>query len=171
MTAIAVLAILLAVGTPSFVSIIRNNRITAQTNELVSALNVARSESIKRGIPVSVCSSTDSTSCAGSATWNTGWIVFTDGTGAAGVVNGGANGDEVLQAWPAVQGGLTLNSVVGTAPVSPARNFVQYTSTGMPNPIGSTNFSLFKSGAPANTARCVTVSTSGRVSTAQAACP
>ncbi len=40
MTAIAVMAVLLSVGVPSFVQIIRNNRITAQTNELVSALNI-----------------------------------------------------------------------------------------------------------------------------------
>lgn len=174
MTAIAVMAVLLSVGVPSFVQIIRNNRITAQTNELVSALNIARSESVKRGLAVSVCSSTNGTSCAGSATWGTGWIVFTDGNGAAGVVNPAVpveTGDQVLQVWPAIQGGLQLNSVVGTAPVSPTRNFLQYTSTGMPNPIGATNFSLFKSGAPANTARCITVSTAGRVSTAQAVCP
>ena len=127
MTAIAVMAVLLSVGVPSFIQIIRNNRITAQTNEMVAALNIARSESIKRGIPVSVCSSTDSATCAGSGTWGTGWIVFTD-AGAAGQVNAG---DEVLQVWPGVQGGLQLNSVAGTAPVSPVRNFVQYTSTGM----------------------------------------
>src|SRR5262245_25530334 len=92
MTAISVMAILLSIGVPSFIQIIRNNRITAQTNELVAALNVARNESIKRGIPVSVCSSTNSATCAGSGTWGTGWIVFTD-TGAAGSVTAG---DEVL---------------------------------------------------------------------------
>src|ERR1700752_4963319 len=167
MTAIAVMAVLLSVGVPSFIQIIRNNRITAQTNEMVAALNLARSESVKRGTPVSVCSSTDNATCAGSGTWGTGWIVFTD-AGAAGQVNAG---DEVLQVWPAVQGGLQLNSVAGTAPVSPVRNFVQYTSTGMPSPIGATNFSLFKSGAPANTARCISVSPAGRVSTAQNVCP
>jgi type IV fimbrial biogenesis protein FimT len=174
MVAISVLAVLLATGVPSFVQIIRNNRITAQSNELVSALNVARSESIKRGIPVSVCSSADGATCAGSATWGTGWIVFTDGLGAAGAVNPAVpveTGDEILQVWPAVQGGLQLNSVAGTAPVSVARNFVQYSSTGMPSPIAATNFSLFKSGAPASSARCITVSTAGRISTAQALCP
>jgi type IV fimbrial biogenesis protein FimT len=169
MTALAILAILLSVGVPSFVQMIRNNRITAQANEMVSALNYARSESVKRGIPVSVCSSTDGATCAASTTWNTGWIVFTDGNGANGTVNPAMpveSGDQVLQVWPAVQGGLVLDSVAPTP-----RNFVQYTSTGMPNPVGTTNFSLYKSGAPANTARCISVSTSGRVSTAQLACP
>jgi type IV fimbrial biogenesis protein FimT len=132
----------------------------------VSALNIARSESVKRGIPVSVCSSTNGTTCAGSTTWNTGWIVFTDNVGPAGQLNAG---DELIQVWSGLQGGLQLNST-GTAPAV-ARNFVQYTSTGMPNPIGSTNLSLFKSGAPGNTARCIWVSTTGRVSTTQSVCP
>ena len=169
MTALAILAVLMSVGVPSFVTMIRNNRITAQANEMVSALNYARSESVKRGIPVSVCSSTDGATCAASTTWSTGWIVFTDGNGANGTVNPAMpveSGDQVLQVWPAVQGGLALNSVAPTP-----RNFVQYTSTGMPNPVGTTNFSLYKSGAPANTARCISVSTSGRVSTAQLVCP
>ena len=84
MTAIAVMAVLLSVGVPSFIQIVRNNRITAQTNEMVAALNIARSESIKRGIPVSVCSSTDGTSCAGSGNLGHGLDRLHGRCGAAG---------------------------------------------------------------------------------------
>ena len=49
MVAIAVLAILATVGVPSFRELIQNNRVVTQTNELVSALNFARTEAIKRG--------------------------------------------------------------------------------------------------------------------------
>ncbi|NEZ02729.1 prepilin-type N-terminal cleavage/methylation domain-containing protein [Wenzhouxiangella sp. XN201] len=46
--AIAVLAILLTIGVPSIQQLIKNNRVTAQTNELVSVINFARNESIRR---------------------------------------------------------------------------------------------------------------------------
>lgn len=54
MVAIAVLAILATVGVPSFRELIQNNRVTTQTNELVSALNFARTEAVKRGRNVEV---------------------------------------------------------------------------------------------------------------------
>ena len=54
MVAIAVLAILATVGVPSFRELIQNNRVVTQTNELVSALNFARTEAIKRGRSVEV---------------------------------------------------------------------------------------------------------------------
>jgi type IV fimbrial biogenesis protein FimT len=54
MVAIAVLAILATVGVPSFNELIQNNRVTTQTNELVSALNFARTDAIKRGRNVEV---------------------------------------------------------------------------------------------------------------------
>lgn len=46
---ITVAAILVTVGIPSFTEMVRNNRITTQTNELVTALNLARIEAVKRG--------------------------------------------------------------------------------------------------------------------------
>ncbi len=159
MAAIAVLSVLLAVGVPSFIQIIRNNRITAQANDLISALNVARSESVKRGIPVSVCSSTNGAACAADTIWDTGWILFTDAAGTAGQVDGG---DVLLQVWPAVAGGLQLDS---------SREFIQYTSTGMTNPVATASFDLFKPDSPADSARCIAISTTGRVSSAHFSCP
>ena len=54
MVAIAVLAVLATVGVPSFRDLIQNNRITTQTNELVTALSFARAEAIKRGQTIQV---------------------------------------------------------------------------------------------------------------------
>jgi type IV fimbrial biogenesis protein FimT len=54
MVTLAVLAVLITVGIPAFGDMVRNNRVTAQTNELVSALNIARSEAVKRGRNVQV---------------------------------------------------------------------------------------------------------------------
>jgi type IV fimbrial biogenesis protein FimT len=159
MTAITVLSILLVVCVPSFSSIIRDNRITAEANDLVGALNFARSEAIKRGDPVSVCSSSDGSTCAGSTAWANGWIAFSDVDGTAGTVDAG---DQVLQVWPAVGGGLTLTA---------SRNFVQYISSGMTDPVANVPFDLLKPGCTGDYARRISVSTTGRISSATVSCP
>lgn len=59
--ALAVLAILLTVGVPSVQELIKNNRVTGQTNELVAMINFARNEAIRRNssVPVVLTSETD----------------------------------------------------------------------------------------------------------------
>lgn len=52
--AIAVLAILLTIGVPSIQELIKNNRVTSQTNELVAMINFARNESIRRNDSITV---------------------------------------------------------------------------------------------------------------------
>src|SRR5690606_4998127 len=51
MFALTVLGILLGIAVPSFITLTQNSRVTTQTNELVSAHNLARSEAIRRGAP------------------------------------------------------------------------------------------------------------------------
>lgn len=75
---IVVLTILLATGVPAFKDFIKNNRVTAAANDLVSAIQHARSEALKRGTNVVVCASKDMATCTGKDTWAEGWIVFSD---------------------------------------------------------------------------------------------
>ena len=75
---IVVATILLAAGVPAFQSFIKNNRVTAQTNDLISSIQLARSEALKRGTNMVVCASDDQATCTGKATWADGWIVFSD---------------------------------------------------------------------------------------------
>jgi type IV fimbrial biogenesis protein FimT len=99
MTTLSVVGIVLAVGVPSYLTVIRNNRAAANANELVSALTIARSEAVRRGDRVSLCRSSDGASCGG--TWTDGWIVFVDGAAndtATPVVS------QVIQTWPAPDG-------------------------------------------------------------------
>lgn len=67
MITIAVAAILFTVAVPSFKDTIRQNRLTTQANELITALNLARSEAIRRSQNVTV------TPKAGG--WSSGWVV------------------------------------------------------------------------------------------------
>ena len=57
MVTITVAAMVLTLGVPSFVDLVRNNRAATNVNELLTAFSIARSESIKRGANVSVCRS------------------------------------------------------------------------------------------------------------------
>jgi len=76
---IVVLSILLTIGAPSFMEMIKNNRLTAQTNSLVAAIQATRNEAIKRGTGMVICSKDpDDIDCSGDNDWTTGWIVFSD---------------------------------------------------------------------------------------------
>lgn len=163
MVGISVLALIMAIAIPSFSNIVNNNRVVSGANNLVAALNFARSEAIKRGDSVTVCSSANGTSCAASTAWATGWIAFVDAAGTNGVVDAG---DTVIQVWPAVDSPLTFT---GT------RNFIQYTSNGMPNPIptgtpAQETFTIQKPSCTGNKARQVAVTLTGRVASAPVAC-
>jgi type IV fimbrial biogenesis protein FimT len=73
MMVIVVLAIVLAIGVPSFRTLIINNRVTGEANDFAAALNIARSEAIKRRVNVTL------TAASGSS-WEAGWTVTAGGT-------------------------------------------------------------------------------------------
>jgi type IV fimbrial biogenesis protein FimT len=103
MITISVAGVLLTVGVPSFVDLVRNNRAATNVNELLTSFSIARSESIKRGWNVSVCRSSNGATCTGA--WADGWIVFRDNaaTDTAVPVVG-----EVLRTWPAMPGNAAV---------------------------------------------------------------
>jgi len=156
---LAIAAILLGVAVPNFVAFIQNNRLATQANDLVTMLSYARSEAVKRNQTITVCSSTDGTSCAGSTTWDSGLIVFVDSNG-DGAVDGG---EAVLQVRPAMEGGNTLRS--GAQP-----RFT-YQANGF---LASNNDAFRLCDTRGTTfARAITISLQGRVSTSTgtASCP
>jgi len=78
---LAIVAILLGIGAPSFVSLIDNNRATLASNRMLSMLTYARSEAIKTQGRVAVCSSDNATATvpACAANWSgSALVVFND---------------------------------------------------------------------------------------------
>ena len=75
MVTVSVLAILLALAWPSFTALINNNRLAAQTNELVASLQLAKSEAVRRNARITVCPSADGATCAAAGPW-TGWVTI-----------------------------------------------------------------------------------------------
>ncbi len=78
MTTLTMLMIVSAIALPSFRDTIAGGRQTAQKNYVIAALQLARSESVKRGIRTVMCTSSDGGSCDGSSDWDSGWIIFVD---------------------------------------------------------------------------------------------
>ncbi len=86
--ALTIGALLMGVGIPAYESLVRNNRLATDTNELVASIHYARSEAIKRGVPVRICISNNAnigvTGCDGTATdWSAGWNIRILGAGGA----------------------------------------------------------------------------------------
>ena len=80
MVAMAVMVILAAFGVPSFQGHLKDNRRITHINEMVSAMNLARSEATKGGGRVAFCPSTDNATCSG-GNFDSGWIVFVNSDG------------------------------------------------------------------------------------------
>ena len=81
MVTLAVAAILLGLAVPSFRTFIQNSRLQAPATDLLHAIQLARTEAIKRQQNVVVCASTDSSSANASCSggdFTSGWIVFAD---------------------------------------------------------------------------------------------
>jgi len=74
----SIIAILAAIGVPSFKYVTVSNRISSEVNGLLGDMQYARSMAIKQGLPVTVCVSTDHATCTGGDAWQGGWIVFLD---------------------------------------------------------------------------------------------
>jgi type IV fimbrial biogenesis protein FimT len=144
MVTLAVAAIVLTIAVPGFQNLVRNNRIATQTNELVGSLQLARSEAVKRSTNVTICTSTNGSSCTNSA-WQQGWIVLVGGT--------------ILRANEAL-GGVTVESG--------GVQSLQYQGTGRTTTTG-VNFDLCHAQAGAN-GRRVNIATTGRVSVEPLTC-
>jgi len=108
---LAVGSILLAIAIPSYAFLVNTSRLAAVTNDLVTALHLARSEAIKRGVRVTVCKTSDamaaSPACSTTANWHDGWLVFVDG-GTSGEIDGD---DTLIRVREQVSGGAVITSI------------------------------------------------------------
>ncbi len=79
---IAIVAVLAAAAVPTFQGYMARTEMNAQISALASSLRLAKSEALKRAMPVTVCPSANpeaaAPTCSGGADWSTGWLVFSD---------------------------------------------------------------------------------------------
>jgi type IV fimbrial biogenesis protein FimT len=102
-----IVGILLGLGTSSYKYVTNSNRVSSEINGLLADLQFARSEAVRVGQPVSVCVSTDGTTCSGAAGagWQTGWIVFSDVNGDGALTSGA---DQPIRVQKGLSGSDTL---------------------------------------------------------------
>ena len=106
---LAVAAVLVGYAIPSFQKLVRSNRLATQANSFLTALYTARSEAVRRSTTVTVCASSNQSTCdtaASAASWSEGWIVFVPATGQPSTT---ATGGTLLL----VQQGLTGSNTMG----------------------------------------------------------
>ncbi|MCG6937277.1 MAG: GspH/FimT family pseudopilin [Gammaproteobacteria bacterium] len=172
MIALIIVSILLAVGMPSLKGFLQSNQLIAATNELLSAIHIARSEAIKLNTSVTICESTNGTSCTdpGTDNWEDGWIVFVDSDGnlaGTGVACAAVGTDCLLRSHSAfTDNQLTMAGVnAGGVDISS----ITFDSRGMPRSAAGASLmgtfsicSLDSSGSTIGS-RAVIVNISGRV--------
>lgn len=88
LVAVAIVAILSAVATPSFTDMMVRTALRSVSSDLGSDLNYARSEAVRTGTAVSVCARASAASCG--VDWSAGWLVFREaGAGVDGLLEAG----------------------------------------------------------------------------------
>ncbi len=143
MVTLAVLGIVAMVAVPGMQALVNSNRLTGMAGELTAALQLARSEAIRRNAPVTVCSSTDGTTCASTTAWDR-WIVIGPDN-AAGTV-------DVIRD----------SAVAGTMEISGPDDPIQFNPSGLTN--GAVTLTVcLPTTNPAQNQRAINVLISGSV--------
>ena len=147
MVTVVVMVVLLGVAVPSFRQMIANQRVKTASFDLFSALSYARSEAIKRNLPVSVRAG-ESVDGA----WSTGWRIM--------------DGANVLRSWGAISSLSVSNTATGNATV------LTFGSDGRMTIAAAPKLQIQPSTSVTGvSSRCVQISLSGRPTTQTGGCP
>jgi type IV fimbrial biogenesis protein FimT len=152
MVTVAVAAILLAIGLPSFQSVIRSNRVATASNEMLASLALARSEAIKGVGAAGVCPSADGATCATGTDWSGGWLVWREDRDHSGVAKNAVR----------FRQGSSKITITG-----PAGGF-EFTVQGRPG--GGAQLIQVGPSNATEPVRCVSVNVTGQHSIAKGAC-
>ena len=152
MLVVAIVGITLVFGAPSLDYTLDSGRLTANTNEFVGALNLARLEAVKQGRTVRI------SSISGGGDWGAGFRLWIDAN-----ANDLYNAGEEIRIYPAIDNGLTLIGDGGASSISfLASGFTsQATGNNVTLKLCSDNSSLTDRQVVINTAGRITVGDTG----------
>lgn len=112
---IALAAIFITIAVPSYRSLLVQDRMAGEINDLSGDIEFARAAAVESGLPVTICGSNAPSAsapvCAG-GDWSGGWVVFRDVDD--NQTFSAAAGDTVLRFHRALDGGDTLAGKLGT---------------------------------------------------------
>jgi len=162
LVSVAVAGILIGVAVPSFNNMSKSNQVTTTVNNLVYALNIARSEAMKSNA-ASACISNDLATCTAGGTWADGFIVFAD-LNSNCAVNGGEN---LIQVFEPIKN--TKTTIVAT----PATSCVSFNGNGFITPAANAplNFKFCDDRTGTTVGRTINLIVTGRPATTNTACP
>lgn len=163
MIALAIIGILLAVAAPSFREAMMNVRISAQTNDLMADLALARSEAVKRNQTVYLCTSRDQATCNGDS-WSQGWIVAVD----ANADNLWDSTEVAIKARPPAEGNNTIASVGHS--LSGTALMIPYRASGTAGNVAR-RFAICDTRTTGTTGRRISISVTGRPQVERVTCP
>lgn len=144
---LAVLAVVISIAAPSFSNILQENRALSLTNELQGALQLARSEAVKRRKDVTICSrNADQDGCQNGTDWAGGWIIMA--------------GNVVIKSWDGT----------GNMAVAGPNAGLTFRANGMTSADATTVFSVNASTCVNQQKRQVEVSIIGTTSTTKVNC-
>ncbi len=153
-TALAIFALLIGFGVPSYRDWIASRQLADHAEYLAQTLMQARSEAVKRQARVNVCKSGDGKQCATGGTWSAGWIMYEDDDrdGSIDAV------ESVIRHEPAPGHGITVTAN------RPLDSYVSYTSFGYARMLnGALQMGTFVVCSPGQKAIDVVLANSGRV--------
>ena len=152
MVVIAIIGILTAVAAPSFSAYMARMMIQDQASALARAINLARSEAVRRSRPVSVCPSDqpESATPTCSTVWTNGWIVYVD----ENTPNQIDGNDTVIRVQPGWPNGGPITSDTSSNPI-------RFLSNGMGVGMAQT-FTIAPRNGDTKLNKTITLSSTGR---------
>lgn len=74
---VTIAGILLGIGTPAAQQLVSDTRASTAANRLLGSLRFARAESVRLGVPVTVCPTRDGRRClSDEEAWSQGWLIY-----------------------------------------------------------------------------------------------
>lgn len=75
---VSITAVLISVATPGLYRLLKSNEVRVAQNEVIAALEYARSTAVNSGKRTIFCPSTDHANCASTSQWEGGWLIALD---------------------------------------------------------------------------------------------
>lgn len=167
----AILVILVAIGAPQMQTFLIQRSVASQAETFAEAVRLTRSEAIKRGVRVTICTSADPaastptcSSQGNTADWGRGWVIFVDDGANVGDFDAGETIIRVEQAFNSSGGIKTTDG----------QPRISFTPNGMALGFnGSFKVAPHMTGAEATADinnRCVVLSNAGRLQILKQVC-
>jgi type IV fimbrial biogenesis protein FimT len=154
LVALTILAFVTGLGVPAYGTYLRSYRLHREAQLLGWALQLARSEAIKRNSRVNVCKSVDHAHCTKAGGFEAGWVVHAD----PDVTGQPSADDPPLRIEGRAPEGITIR---GNKPVA---DLVSYTAFGHPRLLnGGLQMGTFTLCSPGSQAVQVVLANSGRI--------